>query len=177
MKTQTQTKQSSTTPANPNPGQPRHQPPAVGRNPAIVLAVLAVLSAPGCATITRGTTDQLTVESEPSGAKVTLSNGQEGFTPTSFSLPRKDPVTVTLHKDGYQEVIVKVHPEIGAGGMAGLAGNALIGGVVGAVIDPATGAIYDLKPNPVSVKLAPVGMTESGQPLRAATIQPIPARY
>jgi hypothetical protein len=155
MKTQTLTEQPSGTSANPNPGQPRRQPPATGCRPAIVLALLAALGAPGCATITRGTTDQLAVESDPAGAQVTLSNGQKGITPASFTLPRKDPLTVTLRKDGYQEVTVKVNPEIGGGGAAGLAGNVLIGGVVGAIIDPASGAIYDLKPNPVSVKLVP----------------------
>lgn len=175
MKTQTLTEPSSGTPTNPNPGQPRRQPPAASRNPAIVLAVLAVLGAPGCATITRGTTDQLAVESDPPGAKISLSTGQEGITPVTFTLPRKDPLTVTLRKDGYQEVTVKVNPEIGGGGVAGLAGNALIGGVVGAVIDPATGAIYDLKPNPVSVKLVPVGTEESGQPLPAVSLQTMPA--
>lgn len=125
-----------------------------------------MLGAPGCATITRGTTDQLAVESDPAGAQVTLSNGQEGIPLASFTLPRKDPLTVTFREDGYQEVTVKVNPEMG-GGDAGQAGNVLIGGVVGAIIDPASGAIYDLKPNPVSGKLVPgpaVGGPKTGGP-------------
>jgi hypothetical protein len=87
------TEPSSATPTNPNPGQPRRQIPSSRRQPTIVLALLAVLDAPGCATITRSTTDQLAVESEPTGAQVTLSNSQEGITPASFTLPRKDPLT------------------------------------------------------------------------------------
>lgn len=93
MKTQTLTEQPSGTSADPNPGQPRRQVPSSRRQPAIVLALLAVLGTPGCATITRGATDQLAVESDPAGAQVTLSNGQEASTPVSFTLPRKDPLT------------------------------------------------------------------------------------
>lgn len=176
MKTQTLTEQPSGTSANPNPGQPRRQVPSSRRQPAIVLALLAVLGAPGCATITRGTTDQLAVESDPAGAQVTLSNGQEGITPASFTLPRKDPLTVTLRKDGYQEVTVKVNPEIG-GGAAGLAGNVLIGGVVGAIIDPASGAIYDLKPNPVSVKLVPSPTADGARTGGPTALAPVTARF
>jgi hypothetical protein len=55
----------------------------------------------GCATVTRGTNDVLVVESKPAGATVLLSNGMTDKTPTSFKVPRKNPLVVKIKKDGY----------------------------------------------------------------------------
>jgi len=38
-------------------------------------------------------------------------------------------------------------------GAAGVAGNILVGGIIGLGVDAATGASQDLVPNPVEVKL------------------------
>lgn len=43
--------------------------------------------------------------------------------------------------------------EISGAGAAGMAGNVLIGGVIGAGVDAGTGATKDLRPNPLSVQL------------------------
>ena len=106
-----------------------------------------------CATVTRGTRDTLIVESEPSGARVSLSTGERGTTPTSFSLARSQPVTVTVEKAGFETAYVTVTPTVAGAGGAGLVGNIVLGGVIGAAVDLGTGAANDLKPNPVRVKL------------------------
>ena len=46
--------------------------------------------------------------------------------------------------------------QISGGGAAGMAGNVLLGGIIGAGVDAATGATKDLKPNPIDVKLVPI---------------------
>ena len=46
--------------------------------------------------------------------------------------------------------------EIAATGAAGFAGNLLLGGVVGGVVDAASGAALDHKPNPVILTLKPI---------------------
>lgn len=107
----------------------------------------------GCASVTRGTKDTLVVESEPSGAKVRLSTGQEGRTPTSFQLPRKKAFDVYIEKDGYEPLTVHVSSQISGKGGLGLAGNVLVGGVIGLGVDALTGAAKDLKPNPIKVTL------------------------
>ena len=117
---------------------------------AVVVVGLALSS---CATVTRGTRDTLVVESEPSGARVSLSTGERGVTPTSFNLARKQPVTVTLEKFGYETAYVNVTPTVVGAGGAGMAGNILLGGVIGAAVDIGTGSMNDLRPNPVRVKL------------------------
>lgn len=118
-----------------------------------LLLIIVSLFTSGCATITRGSKDVLVVESTPSGADVSLSSGQAGRTPASFKLPRADALVVTISKAGYETVTVNVTPHISGAGGAGMAGNVLLGGLVGAAVDAGTGAMKDLKPNPVQVTL------------------------
>ncbi len=109
----------------------------------------------GCASVTRGTKDTLVVESDPAGAQVRLSNGQTGTTPTSFKLPRSKALTVYIEKEGYEPLTVAVNSQVSGVGAAGMAGNVLVGGLIGAGVDMATGATKDLRPNPVKAKLVP----------------------
>jgi hypothetical protein len=110
----------------------------------------------GCASITRGSKDTLVVNSDPSGAIVSLSNGLNGKTPCTFKVSRKGGFVVKIEKEGYETVEVQVEGQISGGGAAGMAGNVLLGGIIGAGVDAATGATKDLKPNPIDVKLVPI---------------------
>jgi len=133
----------------------------------LAILVGACALACGCATITRGTKDLLVVESEPAGAAVTLSNGMSGKTPASFKLPRNEAVVVKIQKEGYEVVEVNVVPQISGAGGAGMAGNVILGGLIGAAVDAGSGAMKDLRPNPVKVKLVAINdnvPTEAGLP-------------
>lgn len=132
----------------------------------LVLA-LAVLFFSGCATVTRGTKDTLVVESDPAGADVRLSSGQTGKTPTSFKLSRKEPIVVTISREGYETVTVNVNSQIVGAGAAGMAGNVLVGGVIGVGIDAWSGATKSLKPNPVRVNLVKLGTAEPAKSVAA----------
>lgn len=126
------------------------------KKPCIVLiaaVALPLLLLSGCATVTRGTKDTLVVESDPAGADVRLSTGQTGKTPTSFKLSRKDTVLVTISREGYETVNVTVNSQVVGSGAAGMAGNVLVGGLIGVGVDAWSGATKSLKPNPVTVKL------------------------
>lgn len=120
---------------------------------AFIILAVATLILSGCATVTRGTKDTLVIESDPAGADVRLSTGQTGKTPTSFKLSRKEAVVVTISREGYETVMVTVNSQIVGAGAAGMAGNVLVGGIVGVGVDAWTGATKSLKPNPVTVKL------------------------
>lgn len=122
----------------------------------VVFSAVFGLSATGCASVTRGTMDKLRVDSEPPGAQVTLSNGQAGTTPATFKLPRKKGVEVEIAKPGYEPQKVFVSSKFSDAGGTALAGNVLIGGVIGLGIDGLSGATLSLKPNPVSVTLKPI---------------------
>jgi hypothetical protein len=119
----------------------------------------AVSFSGGCASITRGTKDTLVVESEPAGADVKLSTGFFGKTPAAFKLPRKDSLVVYISKPGYKPISVNVVPQVVTAGRAGMAGNLIVGGLLGAAVDAGTGSMKDLKPNPVRVKLELISST------------------
>jgi hypothetical protein len=122
----------------------------------VVLAALAV-AVSGCATITRGTNQDFTVESTPSGAAVSTSNGFEcPATPCTFRMPRKDGFTVDLTLNGYLPARETVTSNMSSGGAAGMAGNVLVGGLIGVGVDATSGALNDLSPNPLQVTLVPV---------------------
>lgn len=122
-----------------------------------VFLCLAALGLQGCATVTRGTTDQVQLHSRPDGARATASLGQSCTTPCTLTVSRKDEFTVHFEKDGYVSQDVEVKTQIGGAGAAGFAGNIIAGGVIGMGTDAVTGATLDHVPNPVSVDLAPVG--------------------
>lgn len=121
-----------------------------------VLLFVCLMFSSGCATITRGTKEVLVVESDPSGADVELSTGLRGKTPTSFKLKRKRDLVVTISKAGYETATINVNSQIAGAGAAGMAGNLVFGGLIGAGIDAGSGATKQLKPNPVTVKLNPI---------------------
>jgi hypothetical protein len=110
----------------------------------------------GCATVTRGTTETLMIQSTPSGADVRVSNGFTGRTPFTFTAPRKGDLIVTISLPGYESQEHILHSSVAGKGVAGVAGNALIGGVIGIGVDMATGAALSHNPNPLIVTLKPV---------------------
>lgn len=134
------------------------------------LAVQAValtgltMTLPACATITRGTTQQFTIESSPPGALATTSNGFRcETTPCTLRMPRKDAFTVTVTKDGYVTETRAVTSGVSGTGGTAMAGNILVGGIIGIGIDATSGAMNDLTPNPMVVTLQPVvGSVDGG---------------
>ena len=61
-------------------------------------SVCALLS--GCATIVKGTTEIISVSSDPTGARVTGDNAPAGTTPTTVTLSRKQNHRVVIEKEG-----------------------------------------------------------------------------
>lgn len=120
---------------------------------AFTLAGVA-LSLPACATMTRGTTQEFTVESSPPGAQASTSNGFEcAATPCTFRMSRKDAFNITVSKDGYVSQTHEVTSNMSGAGGAALVGNVLVGGIIGGAVDASSGALNDLKPNPLVVAL------------------------
>lgn len=120
----------------------------------LALALVMGAAATGCATITRGTAQDFTVESTPTGAAISTSNGFEcAATPCTFRMQRKHGFTVTATMDGYHPAEATVTSEMSAAGGAGMAGNVLIGGLIGVGVDATSGATNDLRPNPLHLVL------------------------
>ena len=66
----------------------------------------------GCATVTRGTTNQIQIFSEPSDADVRTSLNQSCRTPCTLQVTRKDEFTVTISKPGYITQDVPVRTQV-----------------------------------------------------------------
>ena len=124
---------------------------------SFVLAIAMAILVSGCASITRGTSEAFVIESEPTGAQASLSNGMSCTTPCSLKIKRKSEFVVTLTKPGYQTAEANVTNQVAGGGAAGMAGNVLLGGLLGAAIDAGSGAMLELVPNPLVVTLVPAG--------------------
>ena len=116
-----------------------------------IVMLLPALGA--CATITRGTHQSYVIESDPPGATAKLSTGIECETPCASQLKRRDGFTVEVKKSGYQTVHATVTSGVSGGGGAAMAGNVIVGGLVGAVIDGTNGSMNDLRPNPLHVNM------------------------
>lgn len=139
------------------------------------VAVLAASSLGACATITRGSQQKFAVISEPEGAAVEMSNGLRCTTPCKMKVNRKSDFVVKVMKDGFEPAEVRVQGKVKGGGVAGgILGNALLGGIIGAGVDASTGAMLDLKPNPVQVTLVPISQA-STLAVETAAVETAPA--
>lgn len=112
----------------------------------LILASLLVVSLGGCASIVKGTTQTVSINTPGhTGAQCTLTSPEIGTrtvrTPATAVLSKsKHNVTVTCRKGCYRGTgIIASHTEVMT------AGNVILGGVVGLGIDAATGAMnrYD----------------------------------
>ncbi|MBK6704134.1 MAG: PEGA domain-containing protein [Caulobacteraceae bacterium] len=141
---------------------------------AVLLASLVTLAS--CATITRGTTEAFVVYTVPAGAYVRLSTGQEcNSTPCTFArIPREAEFTVEIRKEGYRTVTANVSHQTSGQGGAGMAGNVLVGGIIGLAVDANSGATQDLVPNPLTVHLEalPAAAAADAAPTEAPPVVP-----
>jgi hypothetical protein len=138
-------------------------------------AAAVALLLPACATVTRGTKETYIIESTPSAAEVTLSTGETCVTPCKLKLKRKEEFTARFAKAGYQSAEAQVESKFKGGGGVAAAGNVLIGGVIGAVLDGTNGSLMDLTPNPLRIKLIPAAEIFHAATASAPTVAATPA--
>jgi hypothetical protein len=135
-----------------------------------VLLCAASLSA--CATVTRGTRQNYTIETDPVGANIALSTGQTCVSPCTLRLKRRPGFTVTATMDGYEPAEAQVDSRIRAGGIAGAAGNVLVGGIIGGIVDGTNGSMNDLMPNPLRITMNRIGSAPAPAPEATPAAQP-----
>ncbi|MEH2533996.1 hypothetical protein V1277_006709 [Bradyrhizobium sp. AZCC 1588] len=139
----------------------------------LLLAVALAAPCVGCASVTRGTTENISISSTPSGATAEVSGldvPTACVTPCVVVAKRSADITVTVNKEGFEPQVIPLTKEIPGTGAAGFAGNILLGGLVGMGVDAATGAALDHKPNPVIVTLQPIA------PAQPRPAKPRPSR-
>ncbi len=146
-------------------------------------AVIAACALSGCATIFNGETQAVTIKSDPDAAALTITNraGEKihaGTTPVTLTLKRgagyfkSEEYKVRVSKDGFTPVEVTVTGSVGGWYI----GNLLFGGLIGMlIVDPITGAMYNLEPSTVDAKLGPVKSSKADGSLTIVLAQDVPA--
>lgn len=126
------------------------------RGAAFAFTLCAMLFATGCATVVKGRSQILAVNTDPEGASCTLHRNDGAIggvnpTPGTAQVTKTGaPIDVTCIRHGHLEAKVRVSPSV----QGWTAGNAVLGGVVGLIVDAGSGAIFEY-PAEVVVKLTP----------------------
>ena len=114
-----------------------------------VILMIFVLSITGCASITCGPNQRVPVSTNPPGATVMVDGEGSHKTPTTIKLRRKTDHNLIFVKEGYEtEHVLLMHVISGA-----VAGNILLGGLIGWGVDAMTGAQFKLVPESVHVEM------------------------
>jgi hypothetical protein len=116
-------------------------------NSLLILTILAISS--GCATIIHGTTQDIGITTDPSGADLLVDGNERYKSPTKITMKRKDDHMVEVSMDGYQKETVNLKSVVSGA----VAGNIIAGGLIGWGIDAASGGQYRLVPENVDVRL------------------------
>lgn len=113
----------------------------------------------GCATIISGTKQNITINTTPSGANVIVDGNNIGVTPLFTSLQRKNTHFIKLELNGYQPLDINISQSFNPWFL----GNILIGGLIGIVVDAATGAVYKLSPEQINANLYPTATSSTSK--------------
>ena len=111
----------------------------------------AILLISGCGAMFQGSNQTVNIQSAPSGAKFTGSPGiGEYTTPASVKLSRKNSYDLNFTKEGYKPATAHIHA---AASFGYILLDVLFTGLVGVVVDAATGSWNKLSPETIIVTL------------------------
>lgn len=143
-----------------------------GRFLALVLLGGFAFALTACATIMQGSSQEVSISSTPTGAKVLIDGMDQGVTPVAARLRRKDQHTVRIELAGYKPYELKFTRATSGW----VWGNIVFGGIPGLAVDAITGGLYKLRPEQVEASLqqetAMVG-NEGDRMVVAITLTPI----
>ncbi len=114
------------------------------------LAVLALLVA-GCATIFKGSKEQVYMNSDPAGAKVLVNGALMGTTPVMINLQSNKTYNIEFRMDGYETKNYTLTNHLGAGWVI----LDVLFGLVPVIVDAVTGAWYSLDQDNIYMQLEP----------------------
>jgi hypothetical protein len=132
----------------------------------LILACAIIVSGSGlggCATVLNGVHQGMPFLSDPSGANIRLAQGGTCTTPCEIEMRRGHDSLVTYTLEGFEPAQVYIQSRLGGA----VAGNILAGGIIGGIVDGSNGASNRLHPNPVYIRLVPVGSGREAELLDA----------
>jgi len=140
---------------------------------AIAAAAMVSFCA-SCATVTRGTTEQIQIVSDPSGAEARTSMGFVCVTPCTLQVGRKDEFTVTVSKRVTSLLKFPSVPKSTLEAARHSPEMSWSGDWWALAADASTGAGLDHYPNPVEVDLVPLKPTRPMSPKPTPRAKGIP---
>lgn len=133
---------------------------------ALSLILLCSVALTGCASIVNGRSEDVSINTSPSEADCYV-GGTKYRSPAKASLKRKNDYDVKCEKEGYSPATAQIKSKTSGW----VWGNIAFGGIIGLVVDVGTGGAYKLRPNELSLALAPLpgGYVSSARPAAVAT--------
>jgi uncharacterized protein YceK len=113
------------------------------------LCVLLLLLLSGCASIVSGTKQEVSFQSTPDSATVTVNGRVLGKTPFTNQLDKKADQTVVFTKDGYKPVVMQLTTSLDPW----FWGNIVLGGLIGSTVDGISGAVNQYAPSQYHITL------------------------
>lgn len=110
---------------------------------------LACLYLNGCATIFKGTSEEVNFNSNPQGAEVWINGQKMGSTPYEIKLKVNKTYTIEFRKEGFNSELYTINNSVGAGWVI----LDVLAGLVGVIVDAATGAWYSLDQKNINATL------------------------
>lgn len=115
----------------------------------VLAPMVAVLYLASCATLFKGTTQEVHFNSNPQKAHVIVNGTDMGETPVALKLETKKTYNIEFKAEGYATKSYTISNHVGAGWVI----LDVLSGLVGIIIDAATGAWYSLDQNNVDAVL------------------------
>lgn len=123
----------------------------------IAASLASVMLTTGCATIVNDDYVQIPVTTVPSEASIEV-NGSSYQSPAIVPVPRgQGDFVMKISKDGYQPVSIFLNQSLDGW----VWGNVIFGGIIGLVVDFATGDAYDISPDVVNQSLTGAEITKT----------------
>jgi len=135
----------------------------VGLFKSLSIVTLASLMLSSCGSIINGSTQEITIKTQPNNASIKIFDSSKnpvysGSSPTTLEVDRSEgffkgaTYLVQISEKGYETKELTIKSS--ASGWY-LAGNLLLGGLIGwLIIDPATGGMWTLSPEDINAELA-----------------------
>ena len=150
--------QTPSEPSQETPFKESEEAPAEGKGCKIKKTILTFLLCAfafltGCATIMTGKYQNIPVTSEPPGIKVRLDTGASITTPGSFDLSRNQDHTLVAEYPGCEPQQKELKHKL----QGWFWGNIFLCSVIGGIVDLASGACYELRPEKVHFDFTSAG--------------------
>jgi hypothetical protein len=116
-----------------------------------IAILVAFLLSSGCASIISGKGQEVTFNSEPQEATVTVSGRVMGKTPITTRIDRASGQSITFEKEGYKTQTMALATTVNPW----FWGNIILGGLIGSTTDGISGAFYEYSPSQYFITLAP----------------------